>query len=163
MEMGEREIICLSLHCHHQNDSCIKMGRDESHFNVSVGSDGQSHKTVHKPQPFWRERRTEAVSNRSPSAYQPNALPLARWRPWHFYSMMSYLGVPPNSDKRHGQIIYFISFILPIPLQFTSPHILNVNLSFCIKKLVAYREEEEWPQDLFILYHACTALTVTIF
>ena len=43
---GEREIIYLSLHCHHQNDSCIKMGSDESHFNVSVGSEGQSHKTV---------------------------------------------------------------------------------------------------------------------
>ena len=36
----------LSLHCHHQNDSCIKIGSDDSHFNVSVGSDGQSHKTV---------------------------------------------------------------------------------------------------------------------
>ena len=33
---GKREIICLSLHCHHQNDSCIKMGSDESHFNVSL-------------------------------------------------------------------------------------------------------------------------------
>ena len=22
------------LHCHHQNDSCIKMGSDESHLNV---------------------------------------------------------------------------------------------------------------------------------
>ena len=44
--MGKREIIYLSLHCHHQNDSCIKMGSDEIHFNVSVGSDGQSHKTV---------------------------------------------------------------------------------------------------------------------
>ena len=43
---GKREIIYLSLHCHHQNDSCIKMGSDETHFNVSVGSDGQSHKTV---------------------------------------------------------------------------------------------------------------------
>ena len=32
----EREIIYLSLHCHHQNDSCIKMGSDESHFNVSL-------------------------------------------------------------------------------------------------------------------------------
>ena len=41
MEVGEREIIYLSLHCHHQNDSCIKMGSDESHFNVS-----QSRKTV---------------------------------------------------------------------------------------------------------------------
>ena len=28
---GEREIIYLSLHCHHQNDSCIKMGSDERH------------------------------------------------------------------------------------------------------------------------------------
>ena len=43
---GEKEVIYLSLHCHHQNDSCIKMGSYESHFNVSVGSDGQSHKTV---------------------------------------------------------------------------------------------------------------------
>ena len=33
---GEREIIYLSLHCHHQNDSCIKMDSDESHFNVSL-------------------------------------------------------------------------------------------------------------------------------
>ena len=31
----KREIIYLSLHCHHQNDSCIKMGSGESHFNVS--------------------------------------------------------------------------------------------------------------------------------
>ena len=27
---------------------------------------------------FWRERRAEAVSNRGPSAYQPNALPLGQ-------------------------------------------------------------------------------------
>ena len=33
---GKREIIYLSLHCHHQNDSCIKKGSDESHFNVSL-------------------------------------------------------------------------------------------------------------------------------
>ena len=32
---GEREIIYLSLHCHHQNDFCIKVGIDESHFKVS--------------------------------------------------------------------------------------------------------------------------------
>ena len=33
---GKRVIIYLSLHCHHQNDSCIEMGIDESHFNVSL-------------------------------------------------------------------------------------------------------------------------------
>ena len=32
---GEREIMYLSLHCHHQNGSCIKTGSNESHFNVS--------------------------------------------------------------------------------------------------------------------------------
>ena len=36
MEVGEREIIYLSLHCHHQNDFCIKMGSNESYFNVSL-------------------------------------------------------------------------------------------------------------------------------
>ena len=35
-EVGEWEIIYLSLHCHHQNDFCIKMGSDERHFNVSL-------------------------------------------------------------------------------------------------------------------------------
>ena len=34
--MGEEGIIYLSLHCHHQNDSCITMGSDVSHFNVSL-------------------------------------------------------------------------------------------------------------------------------
>ena len=34
--------------------------------------------SVHKPQPFWRERRAEAGSNWGPSAYQPNALPLGQ-------------------------------------------------------------------------------------
>ena len=30
------EIMYLSLHCHHQNDSCIKMGSNDSHFDVSL-------------------------------------------------------------------------------------------------------------------------------
>ena len=29
------EVTYLSLHCHHQNDFCIKVGSDESHFHVS--------------------------------------------------------------------------------------------------------------------------------
>ena len=33
---GGGEIIYLSLHCHHQNDPCIKMGSDVSHFNISL-------------------------------------------------------------------------------------------------------------------------------
>ena len=33
---GGRQIVYLSQHCHHQKDSCIKMGSNESHFNVSL-------------------------------------------------------------------------------------------------------------------------------
>ena len=32
---GTGAIMYLLLHCHHQNDLCIKVGSDESHFNVS--------------------------------------------------------------------------------------------------------------------------------
>ena len=50
------EIIYLWLHCHHQNDSSIKMSSDESHFNVSVGSDGQSDKTVSTNHNLFEEK-----------------------------------------------------------------------------------------------------------
>ena len=37
---GEGDYIPIAtlspLHCHHQNDFCIKVGSDESHFNVSL-------------------------------------------------------------------------------------------------------------------------------
>ena len=41
-----REIIHLSLH--HQNDSCVKIGSDESHFNVSLI--GRDNVTIQCPQ-----------------------------------------------------------------------------------------------------------------
>ena len=53
---GNREIIYLSLHRHHQNDSCIKMRSDKSHFNVSVDSDGQSHKKVSTNHNLFEEK-----------------------------------------------------------------------------------------------------------
>ena len=30
VEVGEKEITYPSLHCHHQNDFCIKVGNEES-------------------------------------------------------------------------------------------------------------------------------------
>ena len=53
MEVGKREIIYISLHCH---DSCIKVGSGESHFNVSAGSDGQSHRTVSTNHNLFEEK-----------------------------------------------------------------------------------------------------------
>ena len=53
--------------CHHQNNSSyIKMGSVESHFNVSVGSDGQSHKTVSTNHNLFEEKR-EPKRNRAES------------------------------------------------------------------------------------------------
>ena len=46
LEVGKREIIYLLLHCQHQNDSCMKMGSDESNFKCFINCEGQSHKTV---------------------------------------------------------------------------------------------------------------------
>ena len=56
MEVGEEGDYILSIHCHHQNDSCIKIGSDESRFNVSVGSDGRSHKTVSTNHNLFKEK-----------------------------------------------------------------------------------------------------------
>ena len=56
----KREIIYLSLHGHHQNDSsfkrgCIKMDSDESHFNVSLIVRTKSQDRVHRPQLLKRK------------------------------------------------------------------------------------------------------------
>ena len=69
------EIIYLSLHCHHQNDSCIKMGSDESHFNVSVGSDGQGHKTVSTDHNLSEEKA-------EPERYRAEVLPVTSLTPY---------------------------------------------------------------------------------
>ena len=40
MEVGGEGDYIPVASCQHQNDFCINKGSDESHFNVSVGSDG---------------------------------------------------------------------------------------------------------------------------
>ena len=77
MGLGEREIVYLSLHCHHQNDSFIKMGSDESHFNVSLMV--RDKVTRRCPQTTTSEEKGEPKRIRTEdSAYQPNALPLGQ-------------------------------------------------------------------------------------
>ena len=76
--MGEEGNYMLSLQCHHQDDPCIKVGSDESHFNVLFIVRDNSHQTVSTDHNFLIERRAEADSIRGPSAYQPIALPLGQ-------------------------------------------------------------------------------------
>ena len=82
-QWGGRLCTCHYTDSHHQNDFCIKMGSDESHFNVSVGSDGQSHKTVSTNHNFFEEKgkpkqqyRTVPRSRLPPTS--PNALSLGQ-------------------------------------------------------------------------------------
>ena len=56
-------------------DSCIKMGSDESHFNVSVGNEGLSHKTVSTNQNFFEEKG-------EPKRYRTEVLPLTSLTPY---------------------------------------------------------------------------------
>ena len=71
---GEREIIYLSLHCHHRNDFCIKMGSDESHFNVSLIVRDKI--TRQCPQTTTFEEKGE------PKRYRTEVLPLTSLLPY---------------------------------------------------------------------------------
>ena len=74
--VGGGGITYTRLHCPHQNDSCIKMGSDESHFNVSDGSDGQSHsRTVSTNHNLFEEKE-------EPKRYRTEDLPLTSLTPY---------------------------------------------------------------------------------
>ena len=53
------------------------MGSDESHFNVSVGSDGQSHKTVPANHSLFEEKG-------EPKGYRTEVLPLTSLTPYRW-------------------------------------------------------------------------------
>ena len=71
---GKREIIYLSLHCHHQNDFCIMVGSDESHFNVSLIV--RDKVTGQCPQTTTVEEKGE------PKRYRTEVLPLSNLPPY---------------------------------------------------------------------------------
>ena len=63
---GKREIAYLSLRCHHQNDSHIKTGSDESHFNVSLTVSVRDKVTRQCPQTTTFLKRKESRSGTEP-------------------------------------------------------------------------------------------------
>ena len=76
MEVGaEGDYIPIATLSPPRNDSCIKMGSDESHFNVSVGSDGQSHRTVSTNHNLFEEKG-------EPKRYRTEVLPLTSLTPY---------------------------------------------------------------------------------
>ena len=75
---GKREFIYLSLHCHHQNDSYIKVGSDQSHFYVSFTVKDKV--TNQCPQTTTFEEKGEPRRNRTEVLLcsLTNALPLGQ-------------------------------------------------------------------------------------
>ena len=72
---GKREVIYLSLHCHHQNDSCIKMDSDESHFSVSLivrdkVTRHKSQDSAHRPQLLKRKESRNGFELTSLTPYR---------------------------------------------------------------------------------------------
>ena len=55
-EAQKRQIIYLWLHCHLQNVSCIKMGIDESHFNVSLTARDKVTRQCPQTTTFWKRK-----------------------------------------------------------------------------------------------------------
>ena len=68
------------------------MGSDESHFNVSVGSDGQSHKTVSTNHNLFEEKG-------EPKRYRTEVLPLTA-RPNRLTSevAITFICTPANQE-----------------------------------------------------------------
>ena len=75
MEVGEEGY--LSLHCHHHNDSCIKVGSDERHFNVSLIVRDKVTRQCLQTLTFEEKGEPKRIRTED-SAYQPNALPLGQ-------------------------------------------------------------------------------------
>ena len=75
-KVGEREIIYLSLQCHHQTDSRVKTGSDETHFNASLFvRDKLGHKTMSTDHNLFEEKgeskRNRAQALQCLPAYTP--------------------------------------------------------------------------------------------
>ena len=68
----------LTLHCHHQNDTCIKVGGDEGHFNVSLTV--RDKVTRQRPRTTTFEEKGEPKRNRTevPLFTSLKALPLGQ-------------------------------------------------------------------------------------
>ena len=89
---GSRKLY-LTLLCHHQNDSCIKTGSDESHFN----REGHGHKVimyVHRSQPLKSGKDRMATAQ---SAHKPSN-PERRWFSLGFERSVDLTG-PIRGDR----------------------------------------------------------------
>ena len=81
-----REIIYLSLYCHYQNDTCIKMGSDESHFNVSLIASDKVTRQCPQTTTFEEKRESKRIRIEVLLAARPNRLIMFSSLGWQFRS-----------------------------------------------------------------------------
>ena len=75
---GKREIIYLSLHCHHQNDFCIKVGSDERHFNVSLTASDKVTRQYPQATTFEEKGEPKRIRTEVPLLTSLKTLPLGQ-------------------------------------------------------------------------------------
>ena len=68
------EIIYLTLHRHHQNDFCIKMGSDENHFNVSLIARDKVTRQCPQTTTFEEKGEPKQIRTEVPLTARPNRL-----------------------------------------------------------------------------------------
>jgi len=89
-------MIYLSLYCHHQNDTCITVGSDESHFNVSLIVWDKV--TEQCPQTTTCEEKGE------PKRYRTEVLPLTSLTPYH-KTKQAHEGHGPSGPSANRQLV----------------------------------------------------------
>ena len=83
--------ISSSLHCHHQNDSCIKIGSDESHFNVlSIVRDKVTTRLCPQTTTFLMKKECRSGIEPRPLCFKPAHKPSCR----------PPLAIPPDNSRK---------------------------------------------------------------
>ena len=93
--------------------------------------EGRSHKTVSTDHNVWRERRAEADSNRGPSAYQLNALPLGQTG-----SLGPKLTVAQAFVKRTSQMLPGVLYECVYRSYLTVGHVTHFSLLFVYVRIM---------------------------
>ena len=86
------------------------MGSVDSHFAVSVGSDGQSHKTASgQTTTFLKSKESRSGIEPRSSAYQPNVLPLGQTgSQFRHLQRVTSAGTSHTRSRLHGLKILYI-------------------------------------------------------
>ena len=98
--------------------------------------DAKSQDSVHKPQPFRRERRAEAVSNRGPSAYQPTALPLgqtgSRRRIYNFITSYTGTECTQRVAQKSVSCVHIKAIVSGVRIVYDYCRVISPQTAYCL-------------------------------